>query len=175
MADAQIWPRPKQFELPVAISRIDLGELLALADIKDVDGTGSLSGLVPIVIGDGTPGIRGGKLTSDGGGSLRLRSDQVADLIGADGREQINFVVRALRDFRYDTMAVEIDKEVAGDGTIGLHLLGFNPAVLEGQPLEFNINVSINFDEVLTAILEAYGRSTGAVQRALGLSGHAPE
>ena len=175
IAETQIWPRANPLELLVEMSRIDLAQLLALTEIEDVDGTGSLSGFIPLVLADGTPGIRGGKLASDGGGTLRLRSDKVSDLIGQDSGEQVSLVVRALRDFRYDTLTMEIDKEVAGDGTVGLHLLGFNPAVLDGHPLKFNVNMSINFDEILTAILAAYGRSTGAVRRALGLPGPASE
>ena len=175
VADMLIWPVPDQLEVPVDVSRIDLAQILELAGGEDIGGEGSLSGRIPLILAQGTPGIRDGRLASDGGGALRFRSEQVSELIGQGGNEQVDLVVQALQDFRYDTLSMTVDKEIAGDGVIKIHLLGHNPVVLDGHPLEFNVNVSINLDEILAAVLEAYAGSTDAMTRAFGLLRGAPK
>lgn len=150
----------------LAVQGLSLEKIMALIGAEGVTGTGALSGTIPLAVADGTLTVSGGTLVADGGGTLRIPSDQVAQAIGS-GNEDLALVARVLEDFRYQELSMRIDKQAEGDGQVRLSLLGHNPAVLDGHPFQFNINLSSNVDDLLAALLEAYGGATEAMNRAL--------
>jgi hypothetical protein len=73
---------------------------------------------------------------------------------------------RALEDFRFETLTLDIAKTAANDATLRLSTLGHNPAVLDGQPFQFNINLESNLTSVLEALKQGYSLSDEALERA---------
>jgi hypothetical protein len=76
------------------------------------------------------------------------------------GGEQVDLMMRALRDFRYDEFSTGVDMTEAGYVRLRLTMQGYNPAVLEGYPFRFNITLEGNAKPFLEALTES-GRITG--------------
>ena len=165
--DARIDPRAPENRLTVRVSNVDLGELVGLLDLKDVAAAGRISGAIPLAIEGGAMVVRAAKLAATGPGTLRLRSEEAARLLEGGG-EQVALMLRALEDFRYDRLAVEVDKDAGGEARVVLRLGGHNPAVLDSHPFDINVNLVTNLDRILDALAEWYRLSGKALDDIVG-------
>ena len=83
--------------------------------------------------------------------------------------DTVTLVLRALSNFAYDDLKVEMDKALDGPGSLRMRMTGANPDVLENQPFVFNITLESNFDRLAALVLEGLTTSQGLL-RALALS-----
>lgn len=140
-------PGAARIETVLDVDRVDLGAILGLADLEGLSGTGRLTGALPVRFENGAIAIDRGQLTAIGPGTIAYRGSALDDRIGAAG-ESVDLLLRALRDFRYEALAVTVQKSQAGLGTLGLRIEGRNPAVLDGYPFNLNINLESDFDRL---------------------------
>ncbi|MEM6490923.1 MAG: YdbH domain-containing protein, partial [Pseudomonadota bacterium] len=123
------------------VENVDIEALLLAADIPNLDGVGRLSGRVPLVIDPGT-GLRvqNARLTSADGRIAYAPPGLAESLGGADPRTPQGYLL-ALEDFRYDQMLAQVDGGLDDGLSFGFTLAGRNPAVADGAPIRFEINV----------------------------------
>lgn len=140
-------------DLPIRITGLDLAEVLKAADLADVDVSGRLAGDLPISFHDGIVTLRRSKLAATEPGVLRVRSDEVASLLTGYG-DEVDSMLRALEDFRYDDLSLTLEKTADDDLTLLLSILGNNPAVLDGQPFRLNLNLESNIGQILNTLGE---------------------
>lgn len=149
--DAVLGPSDVAREWTVQAADLELRELLELAHIEGVSGSGTLSGAIPLrLAGDGIE-IRDALLESSQPGVLRIRSERVRSALGSAG-ETVEQLALALEDFHYETLRIELEKPVRGETVARLHLLGNNPAVLEGRAFALNVNLEADLDSLLRAV-----------------------
>lgn len=67
------------------------------------------------------------------------------------GGDAVALMLDALEDFHYNDLSLTLNKPVAGDTRITLHLEGANPTVLEGHPFDLNISLTGDADPLLAA------------------------
>ena len=79
-------------------------------------------------------------------------------------------MVQALQDFRYETLTVTGDLDAGGEARLRLEMLGHNPAVLEGHPFQFNINLTGNPAPLLETLLLSRTLIGNILERARRLS-----
>ena len=137
------------------VSDLDLARLTELVDLEGLSGAGTLSGRIPVQVRDNTLVIKDGFLQSTGPGVLRY-APLTAPAALQDSGETGRLLLQALENFQYKALKVDIDREGGGETVIGLHLKGANPDLLEGYPLEFNLNVSGMLDAILRNSLAGY-------------------
>ncbi len=140
-------------DLPIRITGLDLAEVLKAADLADVNVSGRLAGDLPISFDDGVVTLRRSKLAATEAGVLQVRSDEVAELLTGYGTE-VDSMLRALEDFRYDDLSLTLEKTADDDLTLLLSILGNNPAVLDGQPFRLNLNLESNIGQILNTLGE---------------------
>lgn len=140
-------------DLPIHITGLDLAEVLKVADLADVDVSGRLAGDLPISFNNGVVTLRRSKLAATESGVLRVRSDDVASLLTGYG-DEVDSMLRALEDFRYDDLSLTLEKTADDDLTLLLSILGKNPAVLDGQPFRLNLNLESNIGQILNTLGE---------------------
>jgi hypothetical protein len=138
-------------EATVSVQELELEELLALADLEGVTGSGKISGAVPVRLDSDALEIPKGVLESTGPGRLRATSPRVRGALGSAG-ETLEQLVSALEDFHYDTLRLELEKPAHAESSARLHLLGRNPAVLEGRDFALNVNLSTDLEPLLRAL-----------------------
>jgi hypothetical protein len=163
--DLLLDPATAQQRVDVRVEDLSLSELFAILGIDGLSGEGSLSGAIPIHFADNTVTIENGHLAAAAPGIIRFRSEQAAQILAGQG-ESLDPVLRALEDFHYDELTVDLSKTAADIGHIKLSLLGKNPAVLEGYPFRFNISIEANTGKLVTALTTIYQVPNDLLRRA---------
>jgi hypothetical protein len=149
--DVRLSPADPERELVLRAADLELGELLALAPLEGVAGTGRISGTLPVHVGRDALEIRGGVFEAIGPGRLQIHSDRIRSALGSAGAT-VEQLVSALEDFHYDQLRLELEKPARGESSARLRLLGRNPAVLEGRDFALNINLETDLEPLLKAI-----------------------
>ncbi len=172
-ADGQLSVRPVTVRLgqvetmvELLVEAVDLRTVFDLVGREHLDGTGTLSGMIPVHrLGDAFA-IDNAVLASDGPGRLSLRSEAVKQALGGGG-EQVELLLKALQDFRYSSLRLVLNKPMKEDqaAVLTLELKGSNPDVLDGYPFAININLETRVEPLLEAFLLGQSVSQGLLQQ----------
>jgi Dicarboxylate transport len=133
--------------LKIGLSGVELGAVLALEG-KDIHGEGTLDGQIPVNIVDDTITVKNGTLRNTSKGVIRLASN-LAQSVNQPG---LDFALRALEDFQYETLEADIDYDVKGDLLAAVRLRGRNAKIEKGRPIHYNLNISENLPTLLASL-----------------------
>ncbi|HET6519250.1 MAG TPA: YdbH domain-containing protein, partial [Geminicoccaceae bacterium] len=134
---------------------LDVAQLLDQVQLGGLEGTGRLSGALPVRIEDGVAIIAHGELKAHGPGWLRYRPQEPPAALQAGG-EGVNLMLQALENFRYEALRITLDGRTDSEMQVGLHLSGANPQLYGGYPVEFNLNLEGELGAVLQAGIQGY-------------------
>jgi len=157
-------PKQTRTTTTLSIAGLDMTALAELTKLDGLDATGSLNGQIPLVLEHGAFVIRDGRLDAAGPGRLSYRSERAAELLRGQGTE-IDLMLQALKDFRYESLGMDLTKTATDDLTLKLSLLGSNPDVLDGHPFRINLNLTSQITPILDALATAYRMSREALER----------
>ena len=160
-------PNRDAHDIDIDLSGVDLKQLMDLIDVEGVSAEGQLSGRLPLRISKDKVFVRQGELKAAGPGVLRIRSEAARQAL-AGGGEQVELVLDVLKDFRYQTLALTLDRRDDGSDLVRLTTEGNNPAVKKGRAFRLNVNLETNLDKLLAFALEAYRLSDEALRATLG-------
>ncbi len=130
--------------VPVDMRSIDLEKLFPLLGVIGLDGTGRLSGTVPLRITDGKLAIGKGALRAVGPGRIRFAGPALARQL-LEHPETATTVSAVLADYHYRTLTMRLDKPAGDIGTALLHMEGSNPAAYDGRTVVFNIRIESDY------------------------------
>jgi hypothetical protein len=131
----------------VQLRSVDLEQLLTLIGVDGLDGTGRITGTVPVRVRGGKVTVADGLLQAEGPGVLRYHGTALQEQLSAR-EDTVGTVAQVLSDFHYKKLSMEINKAPDGIGVVMLRLEGANPAVLEGHPFAFNISIESDFHKL---------------------------
>lgn len=136
---------------------VDLSQLLALSRIEGLEGTGALSGRVPVRVSSSGIALGEGFLAAQTNGTLRYTPEDLPEFLRGDDLRS-RMLREVLTNFQYDELAITItgDSEERAEQLVRLAAKGANPDFLDGHPIELNFNFS--------------GPLLGAVRSAVDLS-----
>lgn len=154
-------------DLLVNVAALPLERLLQEWKVEGLEGTGIISGAIPVSIRSGGVGINNGKLDGQQPGVIRVDFGSARDTLTGAG-EQVELAVRTLEDFHYQTLSLAISKPQDGELTLAIGLNGNNPDVLDGHPFRFNINLSGRLEPILEAIQTGSRISADLLRGGLG-------
>ncbi len=132
----------------IGVDGLQLDQLLALAGYDAVEGTGSISGLLPVDIG--TAGItmhRGMLAARPPGGVFRYRSR-----VAPGTNPAMAQAMTALSNYHYSIFQVEADYLDTGDLELRMELRGQNPDLSPSRPIHLNLNVTDNIPSLLRSL-----------------------
>jgi hypothetical protein len=133
-------------------SSLQLETMIALADFDRISLSGSVSGLLPLLIGVDGVSMQGGRLQSDlPGGVIRYRAPEVDGAL-EDDNSQIGIVTRALSNFQYESLTADADYSVEGDLKLQMRMEGLNPDMDPYQPVILNLGVENNVPQLLRSL-----------------------
>jgi hypothetical protein len=135
--------------------RLSLEEIFALTRLDGLSGDGTMHGTLPITVAGAEAVIAGGELVSDRPGWVRYRPAEAPAALQAGG-ENVNLLLQALENFRYDQLRLTIDGRTDAEMDVGLHIKGANPDLYDGYPIEFNLNLEGALANVLRSGLAGY-------------------
>lgn len=165
-ADVTFDPVRRAGDLVVVFDGVDMATLAALIALPGLEATGRLDGTLPLQIRGGKVAVAAGQLIARGPGRLSYTGQDAFERLAARA-DTVGLAMQALSDFRYDSLNIDIDKALAGPGAAVLHVEGANPAVLEGYPFVFNIDLSTDFDRLVALILDGLDRSSALARFAV--------
>jgi hypothetical protein len=161
-------PAADQQQVTVEIDGIQLSRLFESIDIEGLNGKGAISGSIPVVISGAEIAIAEGVLASQNDGNLSFQSPEADEVLARSG-EQVELMLKAMKDFRYESLNVVLDKPLQGEASLRISMLGHNPDVLDGYPFQFNITLTGDLEPLLAAIAEGRRLSSELLQRSLKL------
>jgi hypothetical protein len=136
--------------LTIELSKLKLEDILALYAKQGVEGTGAISGKIPLVLGSEGLSISDGSLESIETGTIRFANAKAAAL--GSSNEQLAMTMRLLENFSYDRLRVTTNFEPSGKMLLGVQLSGRNPAEFDGRQINFNINLEENIYDLFKVL-----------------------
>lgn len=122
----------------VEATSIALGDAFHILGIDGLEGSGRVSGTLPIELRNDVVRIKAGHLTADAPGRLRYDTGSLErQLIGTP--KQKASTIKALSDFRFKSLDVALDNTSVGSGSVRMQLRGTNPSVYDGN--EFSMEM----------------------------------
>lgn len=142
-------------EVELLVHDVDLQKLLALADIDGLSAEGKLAGSIPVLVQDGAVIIRDGKLVAQAPGAIRYAPEDEPGVgtgaqAAASASESMDLVLDLLHNFQYTGLAFGLERDADGDMRITVGLDGSNPDVYDGYPIDFNLTLTGNIDQLLS-------------------------
>ena len=141
---------------------IQLQFMAALAELESIELSGSLSGVLPVTILNGSVTILDGRLENDPpGGVIRyLPGASAEDATELDSG--IGLVSRALGNFQFDSLTSDVNYTENGDLMLQMKLTGVNPDMDANQPVILNLGVENNIPQLLRSL-----RATRSIEEIL--------
>ena len=141
------------------LTDVDVAQLIRDLDFKDLTATGRVQGVFPLIVTPTGARIENGLLTAAPGGGEIAYTGQAAQSVSS-GPGQVAF--DALRSFRYDNLALELNGDLDGEIVTGIRFQGVNNAPLTaaslvpglrtmgatGLPFRFNVTVRAPFKDL---------------------------
>ncbi|QUJ70370.1 YdbH domain-containing protein (plasmid) [Photobacterium sp. GJ3] len=129
--------------IPLRIQSLNLKKLIDLSKPKDIELTGLMDGVLPISIQDGFPVIKKGALFSRSpGGVLRYKEgSSIDENIESGSQNSLKVLARILKNYQYDSLAVDIDYSKDGQLNASSRFKGRNPDFQNGRPVHINLNL----------------------------------
>ncbi len=158
-------PAAESNRVVLATEALDLATFFQLIEIDGLSGDGKLRGRLPIVLAGEDIIVEDGHFAAEGPGRLSIRFQALRSAL-ASGGETVELAAKALEDFRFEELTLDLAKTADNDATVKLSTLGANPEVLDGQPFRFNINLESNLTSVLEALQKGMSLSDDALKRA---------
>ncbi|MEQ9487610.1 MAG: YdbH domain-containing protein [Alphaproteobacteria bacterium] len=145
------------------LSDIDLTRLVELLQLgDDIEAEGTVGGGLTVAFENGQPGRIDGSLASQGKGVLRYRGGD----FGTDAASSL--LTQALSNFRYDRIEVSVAGTATDEAKITLHLVGKNPDLHDGHPLDLEVSVNGRLASLFKDSLGAYQVPSQIKERMLG-------
>ncbi|MFW5970206.1 MAG: intermembrane phospholipid transport protein YdbH family protein, partial [Halofilum sp. (in: g-proteobacteria)] len=99
---------------------------------------------------------------------IRYRSER-AERALADTDRTVDLMLRALRDFEYEKIEIDLARELVGASRVDIQMQGRNPNVMDGHPFDFNIAITGDVEPLLEAVARGRELTDELIDRHLNL------
>lgn len=136
---------------PIQVQGLELEQLFILYPTEGLAGTGTLDGDLPLQISNQGVTIEQGQLSARApGGKLQFHSERIRALGRSNPAMQL--VTQSLEDFRFTTLGSQVNYDQQGKLALAIRLEGQNPAIEQGRPIHFNINLEEDIPTLLASL-----------------------
>lgn len=137
--------------LPLAVTGMQLGAVLGLMQDPALGGTGTLDGSLPLRLKAMQPVVEQGWLAVRPPGGV-LAYVTAANVLAGVEQPALRLTLRAVQDLRYQRLESQVDYSEDGMLTLTVDLLGSNPEIEGGRPIQLNLNVTQNLLKLLQSL-----------------------
>ena len=136
---------------PIEVQGLELEQLFILYPTEGLAGTGTLDGRLPLQISRQGVTIGQGQLSARApGGQLEFHSERIRAL--GQSNPAMQLVTQSLEDFRFTTLSSQVDYNPQGKLNLAQRLVGQNPAIEQGRPIHFTINLEEDIPTLLASL-----------------------
>lgn len=147
----------KDQRVEVTADAIELGQLVAVLKLPDVQATGTVSGSFPVDFVGSEVQVRDALLAADAkGGRIAYTGDAVDSAANSDPNAKLAF--DALKDLQFSVLEIGLSGDLMNRTVASVHLLGRNSQPLafgkkltmpKGQAFEFNLTLDSQLGELV--------------------------
>ncbi len=148
------WKKPALKEIKLHVRQIDLQSLMSLMLKQDFAAEGVLDGTIPVRFADGRVLLENATLAAINEGKLRYTTADPS--LVASGGASTELLAKALEDFHFKVLSMRVNSEPDGKSLIALQIKGANPALYDGKPIELNVNLRGNLEEIIKHSMDVY-------------------
>ena len=131
----------KPIFVTLKLNQVNLSEVLSKISDGGVQGTGRVSGILPIVYyPDGRIDLRPGDATAIETGTITVSPQ----LLPGDNA-QLELTRNALQNFQYTTLQIVVSSDAANKPVLKFTIEGTNPQAFGERPVKLNVSVSGDF------------------------------
>lgn len=135
----------------IELQHIQLAQIAALEEKAEVQASGTLDGVLPIVLTREGAQIPGGTLFArDPGGVIRYKNSTSEALGQSD--QTVGLAMQLLENFQYEQLQSNIQYQPDGQLNLGLQFQGKNPDFFGGQKTHLNVNLEYNLLDLLESL-----------------------
>lgn len=135
----------------IEIEGLQVSQLAELEAKSSISATGTLDGVLPIILLPEGPQVPAGSLYARApGGVINYNNDVSSALKGSD--PSVGLVMQALEDFHYDKLQTNVTYQPNGELRLGLQFQGKNPEFFDGQATHLNLNLDYNLLDLLESL-----------------------
>ncbi|MDM8350094.1 YdbH domain-containing protein [Pseudomonas sp. sp1636] len=153
-----LWLNPGQWDLqqsslvfPLHLQGLDLNQFFTLYPAEGLAGSGLIDGQLPLSISPAGVEIEQGQLLARApGGRLEFHSERIRALGRSNPTMQL--VTQSLENFHYTTLRSQVNYARQGKLQLAMRLEGRNPAIEQGYPIHFNINLEEDIPTLLASL-----------------------
>ena len=145
-------PNDPVFDSAIAVTGIDLQQLMALEQQQGLTGSGTLNGQMPISFKQGLLNITDGQINSTPEGGWIKFDPPPAILAMAQTTPALGIAFDAMRNMQYQSLGIKLDYQPDGTALLKTHLKGHNPDWNNSQPVDLTINIEENIPKLLQAL-----------------------
>ena len=138
--------------IDIELERVDLAELLALVDLDGLEGSGRVSGRLPLRTSSGGLEVRIGLLRSEGPGWIRYRDPALATTAKQQGDQSMRVLMELLDNFQFTELLTVMQGPLDSELQFGVQISGSNPDYRDGAPANLNFNVLARLQDLLRRI-----------------------
>lgn len=136
---------------PLHLQGLDLNQLFTLYPAEGLAGSGLIDGQLPLSIGPAGIEIEQGQLLARApGGRLEFQSERIRALGRSNPAMQL--VTQSLENFQFTTLSSQVNYDREGKLLLAVRLEGRNPAIEQGRPINFNINLEEDIPTLLASL-----------------------
>lgn len=137
-------------QLLIQLNQIDLAQLLQQYPSSDLNGSGKVSGAIPITINNKGIAVADGTLAAETpGGQLQYRPEAASGMASNQG---MKIILDSLNDFHYSVLSGNVSYDTTGKLILALRLAGSNPTLEQGRPINFNITLEEDLPAMITSL-----------------------
>ncbi|WP_397379506.1 YdbH domain-containing protein [Pseudomonas sp.] len=137
--------------MAMQVRGLELEQLFILYPTEGLAGTGTLDGDLPLQISSQGFTIEQGQLSARvPGGKLQFHSERIRALGRSNPAMQL--VTQSLEDFRFTILSSQVNYNQQGTLNLAMRLEGQNPAIEQGRPIHFNINLEEDIPTLLASL-----------------------
>ncbi|TWC38543.1 dicarboxylate transport [Pseudomonas sp. SJZ079] len=136
---------------PLELRGLKLDRLFTLYPTEGLAGNGTLDGQLPLRISSGGIEIAQGQMAArPPGGRLQFDSERIRAL--GQSNPAMQLVTQSLEDFHFTTLNSQVNYDQQGTLSLAMRLEGQNPAIEQGRPIHFNINLQEDIPSLLASL-----------------------
>lgn len=145
-------PAEPEIDTAVALTNLDLADIIALEQQPGLTGQGTLNGQLPIRYQRGKISIRDGQINSNTEGGW-IRFDPPSEFLAlTQTNPSLMIAFDALSNFNFSSLGIRLNLAEDGAAILNTRIKGFNPDWNNSQPVDFSVNIEENIPKLIETL-----------------------
>lgn len=135
---------------------LDLKQLFDMAALDGLNATGLVQGSLPLELKEGKISVHNGWLAAQDKGTIKYAPENPPAFLSQPGNPGLDTLKGALQNFHFNELSLKIDGDAGGQQKVTLQAKGNNPDFQGGFPVNINLNLEGELENVLRQNLGNY-------------------